>query len=137
MDPFLIRESKLNIENSIFSFMMGKMISHTQQLGAVYMRAGTRHQTTKSDNCSHFFIYLLHLHETGTYFISFRSGGIQLVQGEIRHSRDNIFHINTSSWDEKGPAFLNFSLKDVLVCFTFLRSSQLELQEKISQSLRT
>ena len=55
MDPFLIRESKLNIENSIFSFMMGEMISHTQQLGAVYMRAGTRDQTTISDNYSHFF----------------------------------------------------------------------------------
>ena len=72
MDPFLIRESKLNIENSIFSFMMGEMISHTQQLGAVYMRAGTRDQTTISDNYSHFFIYLLHLHEDVFHLVPVR-----------------------------------------------------------------
>ena len=37
MDPFLIRESKLNIENSIFGFMIGQIVSHFQWLGAVYM----------------------------------------------------------------------------------------------------
>ena len=56
--------------------------------------------------------------------------GSCLFKAGSQHSRDNIFLINTSSRDEKRPALVNFSLKDVLVCLTFLRSSQPELLEK-------
>ena len=58
---------------------------------------------------SHFFInLLLHVHDTGKYFIPSRLGSIHLAHGESLHNRNNIFHLNYSSWNEKCPAFLIF-----------------------------
>ena len=58
------------------------------------------------------------------------------------NSKDNVFHINTSSRNEKRPALINFSLhiiiNGMLVSFTFLRISLPELPGKrLSQSICT
>ena len=55
--------------------------------------------------------------------------GSRLFKTGSRHSRDNIFRINTSFRNIKRPTLLIFSLKDVLLCLTFLRISQAELLE--------
>ena len=76
---------------------------------------------------------LLRLYKDGKFFIWSRPGGTPLVLGQAgsRHSRDNL---NTLLQDWKRPVLLHFSLhiimKDVLVCLTFIRSSQPELREK-------
>ena len=48
---------------------------------------------------------------------------LQLVKAGSRHSQDNIFHINTSSYDEKRPTllfFLNAITKHDIVCLNCL-----------------
>ena len=55
--------------------------------------------------------------------------GSCLFKTGSRHSRDNIFRINTSFRNNKRPTLLILSLKDVLLCLTFLRISQAELLE--------
>ena len=55
--------------------------------------------------------------------------GSHLLKARSQYSRNNIFCINTSSWDEKCPVLINFSFYNN-ICLTFLRNSQPGLLKK-------
>ena len=78
----------------------------------------------------HKIVVKFNLYEAVTFFIRPGQVGFRLFEAGSWLSQDNIFHINTLSWDEKRPALLNFSLRDMLARLTFLRSSSPELLEK-------
>ena len=54
----------------------------------------------------------------GRFSSSPDQAGCRLFKTGSHHCRDNTFHINPSSQNEKSPALLNFSLKDAFVCLT-------------------
>ena len=66
--------------------------------------------------------------------------GSRLFKARSAHSWDNIFHLNTLSWDEKHPALIflrcTVTIKQVLICLSFISCLKKNIHPKFRNILK-